>query len=402
MLARSTRLMSSTNELFSCPLTGGIGVRTQQVSGPLASILSPPPVPSKLPLEERFKLCKAVADFGGEITVEEELLALLRAKASPICYDGFEPSGRMHLAQGVMKSLNVNRLTEAGCVFVFWVADWFALMNNKMGGDLHKIQRVGQYFVEVWKALGMNMENVRFLWASEEINKDPSGYWIRVMNIARANTIARINRCSQIMGREAGEDQKAAQILYPCMQAADVFYLGVDICQLGKDQRKVNMLAREFLDSAECLDKRDKPIILSHGMVPGLVEGQEKMSKSDPDSAIFMEDSVEDVNRKIKKAFCPPGIIQGNPCTQYVQMLVFPVYNKFEIIRSEKNGGNVLFQTTEAFNEAYLSGAIHPGDLKASLAAVINQMIEPVRKHFREDPFASQLLAEIRSYKVTK
>ncbi len=36
--------------------------------------------------------------------------------------------------------------------------------------------------------------------------------------------------------------------------------------------------------------------------------GQDKMSKSDPDSAIFMEDSVEDVNRKIKKAFCPEKV----------------------------------------------------------------------------------------------
>lgn len=33
------------------------------------------------------------------------------------------------------------------------------------------------------------------------------------------------------------------------------------------------------------------------------------MSKSIPDSAIFMEDTVEDVNRKIKKAFCPEKII---------------------------------------------------------------------------------------------
>ena len=33
------------------------------------------------------------------------------------------------------------------------------------------------------------------------------------------------------------------------------------------------------------------------------------MSKSNPDSAIFMEDTPEDVNRKIKKAFCPEKII---------------------------------------------------------------------------------------------
>ena len=30
------------------------------------------------------------------------------------------------------------------------------------------------------------------------------------------------------------------------------------------------------------------------------------MSKSDPNSAIFMEDSAAEVKTKIKKAFCPP------------------------------------------------------------------------------------------------
>ena len=36
------------------------------------------------------------------------------------------------------------------------------------------------------------------------------------------------------------------------------------------------------------------------------MQGQEKMSKSDPNSAIFMEDSAAEVKTKIKKAFCPP------------------------------------------------------------------------------------------------
>jgi tyrosyl-tRNA synthetase len=54
----------------------------------------------------------------------------------------------------------VNRLVDAGCIFIFWVADWFALLNNKMGGDLNKIRNVGRYFIEVWKAAGMKMHNV--------------------------------------------------------------------------------------------------------------------------------------------------------------------------------------------------------------------------------------------------
>lgn len=43
---------------------------------------------------------------------EEELKRLLEARAHPICYDGFEPSGRMHIAQGVMRVINVNKLTK--------------------------------------------------------------------------------------------------------------------------------------------------------------------------------------------------------------------------------------------------------------------------------------------------
>ena len=44
-------------------------------------------------------------------------------------------------------------------------------------------------------------------------------------------------------------------------------------------------------------------------MIPGLKAGQEKMSKSDPDSAIFMEDTAADVKRKIKKAFCEENLV---------------------------------------------------------------------------------------------
>lgn len=85
---------------------------------------------------------------------------------------------------------------------------------------------------------------------------------------------------------------------------------------------------------------KDKPIVVSHGMISGLIEGQEKMSKSNPDSAIFMEDSTEEVNRKIKKAFCPEKIINGNPILDYCKNIIFGARNEIEIIRSPQNGGN--------------------------------------------------------------
>ena len=135
-----------------------------------------------------------VMSVGEEVITEPELSALFASKDHPIVYDGFEPSGRMHIAQGVLRAINVNKLTSSGCLFKFWVADWFAQLNNKMGGDLEKIKLVGQYMIEIWKAIGMDMTNVRFLWASDEINDYADEYWTIVMDIARVNNLARIQR----------------------------------------------------------------------------------------------------------------------------------------------------------------------------------------------------------------
>lgn len=46
------------------------------------------------------------------------------------------------------------------------------------------------------------------------------------------------------------------------------------------------------------------------------------------------------MNLKIKKAFCPPSIVEGNPCLEYIKYIVFPWYGIFEVLRDEKNGGN--------------------------------------------------------------
>jgi len=45
----------------------------------------------------------------------------------------------MHIAQGILRAINTNKIVDAGGIFIFWVADWFAQMNNKMDGDLNKI-----------------------------------------------------------------------------------------------------------------------------------------------------------------------------------------------------------------------------------------------------------------------
>lgn len=97
-----------------------------------------------------------------------------------------------------MKTINVNKLTSAGCTVKIWIADWFAQLNNKMGGDLKKIRKIGEYLIEIWKAAGMKTERVEFLWSSNEINSRADEYWPLVMDIARKNTLPRIVRYKSI------------------------------------------------------------------------------------------------------------------------------------------------------------------------------------------------------------
>jgi tyrosyl-tRNA synthetase len=352
------------------------------------------PVQSTLSIDEKIKLVKEV---GEEIIKEEELRGLFENNEMPICYDGFEPSGRMHIAQGLLRSINVNRLTKAGCIFVFWVADWFAQMNNKLGGDIEKIRKVGRYFVEIWRAAGMDLKNVKFLWCSDEINKRSNDYWQSVINIARANNIDRIKRCCQIMGRN--DIMQASQIMYPCMQCTDIFFLKSDITQLGMDQRKVNVLSREYADE---VGRKKKPVIVSHHMLKSLVKGVEKMSKSIPDSAIFMEDPPSEVERKIKKAYCPEKDVDDNPIFDYIKFLIFPKFGFFELKRKQEYGGDKTYKTYEEMCEDYKSGALNPADVKPNVARIINEMIEPVRQHFQKDPEARKILQFVVSYKVNR
>ncbi|HJX05715.1 MAG TPA: tyrosine--tRNA ligase [Candidatus Nanoarchaeia archaeon] len=356
-------------------------------------------------LNERFELIKQV---GEEIITEEELKKLLSEKKQPIAYDGFEPSGKIHIAQAILRSINVNKMTKAGVKFKMLVADWHAWANNKLGGDLKKIQLVGNYFIEVWKASGMDLKNVEFAWVSDHVKDD--NYWKIVMQVARNSTLQRIKRCSQIMGRNEEEIMQASQILYPCMQCADIFYLKADITQLGMDQRKVNVLAREIGPTLGFW----KPVVVSHHMLMGLLPPtgdandateraiEMKMSKSKPDSAIFMTDTEEEIKRKITNAYCPAKQVHDNPILEYCKYILFEKFNEIIVERAEKFGGNACFRNYKELEKSFAEGKLHPLDLKKSVAHYVNLLVEPVRKHFETNKKARELKEQVESFEVTR
>lgn len=362
-------------------------------------------VKKELSVEDRINLIKQVAD-GGELIGEDELRAMLASGKKLVAYDGFEPSGLAHIPFGLLRAENLKLMQKAGIHFKLWLADYFAFINNKLGGDMARIKRAGEYFIEVWKACGVDMSKVEIIWASERM--DGIQYWDRVLKVAKETTLNRSLRATTIMGRKEGELQTTAQLFYPSMQVSDVFELNVDICQLGLDQRRANILARELADKL----KWKKPVVVSHHMIMGLQgmqPGQDKeeaiiaskMSKSKPESCIYMHDTLEEIQKKINKAYCPEKVIEGNPLFDYLKYLIMKRYRTITIKRPAKFGGDWTGSYDELVT-VYQAGKLHPMDLKATVVRYMDEMIAPVREYFAKNKKAKALYEEVKQYSITR
>jgi len=328
-----------------------------------------------------------IMSIAEECQTEEELDALIRSGKHIIAYNGFEPSGRIHIAQAIVTVLNANLLVENGCYVKLYIADWFAKLNHKMGGDLEKIKIIGKYFIEVFKACGISKENVEFVWASDLMFKDPN-YWERVLDITTKTTYKRAIKCSQIMGRSDTDNLDVSQLIYPCMQCADIFQLNVDIPQLGLDQKKCNMLAREYAGKINI----PKPVSVAHHMLIGLKGAKAgKMSKSIPDSAVFMEDSPEDVSRKFANAYCDDEI-EGNPIYEYIRYILMRWFKTLEIEGKQYSNIKDIENDFKSFNKK---------NLKETVAKYVNQILDPVRQHFADGEMKA-LKEQVASFIVTR
>ena len=208
---------------------------------------------------------------------------------------------------------------------------------------------------------------------------------------------------------EEKEVLQVSQILYPCMQVADIFYLQADFCQLGMDQRKVNVLARELGPKLGFW----KPVAIHHHMLLGLGEPSKtenaleralemKMSKSKPETAIFMTDSAPEVEKKIQKAYCPEGTIEENPLLEYCKYILFEKFPSFPILREEKYGGNITFTSYTQLEKAFASRKVHPSDLKRAVAHHLNLLLSPIQQRLVHNPRAQELYHKIKNFDVTR
>ena len=219
---------------------------------------------------------------------------------------------------------------------------------------------------------------LRFLYASELA--DDSDYWARVIRCAKGSTLAQARKTLTIMGRKEDEaDSDLSKFFYPAMQATDIYALEVDLALGGMDQRHAHMLARDAADKL----KLSKPVALHTPLLgslsgPGRMDADAKMSKSNPSGTLLVHDSKKVLTKKLSKAYCPLERA-GNPVLDIWEHLLEPTLGKIVIERPEKFGGNLEFDSYTNLEESYLSGSLHPLDLKNGTASALFQIVKPMQ-----------------------
>lgn len=334
-------------------------------------------------IEERKASILSVAEDAQGV---ERLDEFLKTHETFRAYNGFEPSGRMHIAQALTTSINANAIIKAGGTMVLYIADIFAKLNHKMNGNMEWIHDVGLYFIEVFRACGMDLNHVEFIWSLEFIKEHQKEYFELVNKISEFATSNRIKRTVQIMGRKEGDNLSLSQYIYPCMQATDVFMLNVEFCQLGVDQRKVNMLAIEYANSI----KKTPPMILSHHMLMGLKGAEAKMSKSDPNNAIFIEDQKEDIYRKVRNAVCPPEA-EKNPLYEYLKYIILKRFDEVTLCGK-------VYKNADEIKDDLERLIANKDEFCDDVSGYIDQLIQPIRDHFQSTPELKELLNRVRSH----
>ncbi|MDD1730749.1 MAG: tyrosine--tRNA ligase [Methanothrix sp.] len=313
-----------------------------------------------------------------EIVTVDELKGLLDLPRRPRAYVGYETSGKVHLGH-MLTANKLLDLQKAGFDVVVLLADLHAFLNEK--GSLEEVRKIADYNRDCFMALGLDPERTEFVYGTDYQLKPEymlkilqmAEYMLKILQMARNTTLNRARRSMDEVSRNA-ENPMVSQMIYPLMQAIDIADLHIDLAVGGIDQRKIHMLAREELPRLGL----PAPVCMHTPLIPGL--NGEKMSSSKGNN-IAVDEPAADVEKKIKSAFCPAKEVENNPVLAICKYHVFPrIEAGMTVKRPEKFGGDVHYENYEALEADFVSGAMHPMDLKKACAESMNQILAPVRE----------------------
>jgi tryptophanyl-tRNA synthetase len=284
---------------------------------------------------------------------------------------GDRPTGRLHLGHLVGSLLNRVKLQDQYDTIVI-IADLHVLTTKPGPGDIREIAGNVRGLVLDYLASGLDPDKVTIYLQSAV----PQVYELNTL-FQNLVTVSRLSRVPSLkdMARDAHIDEQSLPyglLGYPVLQAADILLPKAAVVPVGRDNIAHVEVAREIARRFNTLygDVFPEPEALVSD-VPALVgtDGQGKMSKS-AGNAIMLSDDPAAVTDKVMAMYTDPrrvradvpGTVEGNP--------VFVFHDVFNSDRGD----------VEELKSRYRAGRVGDVEVKARLAAVLNQYLTPIRE----------------------
>ena len=308
-------------------------------------------------------------------------------KKEKIILTGDRPTGKLHIGHYVgslRRRVELQNSVLYDRIFVF-EADGQALTDN-----IDNPSKVRSNVIEValdYLAAGLDPEKTT-LFIQSQIPElcELTFYFLDLVSVSRLQRNPTVK--TEIRMRGFDESIPAGFLAYPVSQAADIAAFRATHVPAGEDQepmleqcreivRRFNYIYGETLVEPEIMLPDNSACL----RLPG-TDGKAKMSKS-LGNCIYLSDSADEVERKVKSMYTDPGHLRVSDPGRLEGNCVFTYLDAF--CRAEHFGRYLPeYASLDELKAHYTRGGLGDMKVKKFLAAVMQEMLEPIRKRRAE------------------
>lgn len=219
----------------------------------------------------------------------------------PILVSGIQPTGRLHIGNYLGALRNFVALQNSGeydCYFI--VVDLHSITENFDPKEKHLqiLETATEYL-----AAGIDPKKST-LFLQSQIPAHSELAWI----LNTITPMGELERMTQFKDKATRQEANVnvGLFTYPVLMAADILLYSPHVVPVGDDQSQhlelTRTLARKFNTKFGETFIEPKALLTQTPRVMSLKDPHKKMSKSQPESCLFMDDSPEDIAQKIARA----------------------------------------------------------------------------------------------------
>jgi tryptophanyl-tRNA synthetase len=302
--------------------------------------------------------------------------------AKQTIFSGIQPSGKLHIGNYLGALSNFVTLQNSGnydCFFT--LVDYHSISENYEPKEKRgMVLDLAANFL----AAGLSPEKSTILLQSQ-MPEHTELAWIFNCIVP----VAELERMTQYKDKSQKQVKNINMGLfdYPVLMAADILIYKATAVPVGIDQKQhlelANVIARKFNNRFGQFFQEIKPLWTSFPKVMDLKRPDKKMSKSEPNGCIFIDDTPEEISKKLKQAVTASEVGQKSPGEENL-MLLLSHFGKTDEIKH--------------FTQAQTAGNLKYSELKDTLAGNISEYFAEFREKKREllakPEYLSQMLGD--------